>query len=208
MSERFSRVDGVPSLWERRYNLSSADSFLAWLGDLPAAKTIPLVLPDVSQQPPDTLSLHRHIYRRRSRRPSRFSSLFLSLSLPSLHPHPPALLFFFGSATLPLAARESPLTRRMDDLRISSRSLSPVRSRYRSQSPAPSTPWYPPFCLSLAVFVFLQAFSSSPICLFPSTPSGGGFSTAFPRANAPARLPPPYRCTGSNDVVVLCIAML
>lgn len=44
--------------------------------------------------------------------------------------------FFFGSTTVPLAARESPLTRRMDDLRISSRSLSLVRSRYRRRSSA------------------------------------------------------------------------
>lgn len=59
--------------------------------------------------------------------PTRSPSRFLS-------PGEPGFFLFFGSTTVPLAARESPLTRRMDDLRISSRSLSLVRSRYRRRS--------------------------------------------------------------------------
>lgn len=198
-------MDGVPSLWERRYNLSFADSFLARLGDLPVAKTIPPVLPDVSQQALSPRARYAvapppYLPPSFSRRPSRFPHdlhplasspyLFLPFALsipPFSFPLPPSLRFFFGSATLPLAARESPLTRRMDDLRISSRSLSPVRSRYRSQSSVPYVP------VASAVLSFSRGFRVPSSFFFPlpqpSQPfrpsflhalSGGGFSTAFP----------------------------
>lgn len=114
-----------------------------------------------------------------ARRPS-FSSpsvtrpLLLSLALPA------GFFFFFGSATVPLAARESPLTRRMDDLRISSRSLSLVRSRYRRRLLSPLL-WRVPrhHCL------FPPQFSDSSF-LF----AGDGFLSP---PSSHARVPPPYR---------------
>lgn len=118
-------MDGVPSLWERRYNLSSADSFLSSL-DFPAMKT-----PSSDVLLPCTASLYRYFHYRSLSLFLRSSTTISSLALPSfLFSSSIAGFFFlfFGSATVPLAARESPLTRRMDDLRISSRSLSLVRS--------------------------------------------------------------------------------
>lgn len=120
-------MDGVPSLWERRYNLSSADSFPCYRP--PRRENHPLV---------------RYPATPYGRAPPPFPPTIPAVSLPHLLRRsrplllslPPAgfFFFFFCSATVPLAARESPLTRRMDDLRISSRSLSLVRSRYRRRS--------------------------------------------------------------------------
>lgn len=177
------RVDGVPSLWERRYNLSSADSFLSSL-DFPAMKT-----PSSDVLLPCTASLYRYFhYRSLSLFLSSpttisslaFSSFLFSSSIAGF------FFLFFGSATVPLAARESPLTRRMDDLRISSRSLSLVRSRYRSRSSVSSI-----LSFSLAVFVF--PFSSPAV------------SPPIPRSDALIRL---LRLVYRKDsVVVFCIAM-
>lgn len=128
-------MDGVPSLWERRYNLSSADSFLGSL-DFPAMKT-----PSSDVLLPCTVSLYRHFHYRLLSLFLLFPTTTSSLALSSFLFFTSIAGFFFlffGSATVPLAARESPLTRRMDDLRISSRSLSLVRSRYRSRSPVSS----------------------------------------------------------------------
>jgi len=142
------RVDGVPSLWERRYNLSSADSFPCYRP--PRRENHPSS--DISQlrtaspfPPPSVIPLPRLFRRSRS---------FL-LSLPSVG----FFFFFFSSATVPLAARESPLTRRMDDLRISSRSLSLVRSRYRRPS------------IGIHHFVFFLQFSLLPFFSFFPTAS-------------------------------------
>lgn len=81
--------------------------------------------------------------------------LLRRLALSSFLALPAGFFFFFGSATVPLAARESPLTRRMDDLRISSRSLSLVRSRYRRRPSASSS----------ATVFFLRSFPTLPFFL-------------------------------------------
>lgn len=92
------RVDGVPSLWERRYNLSSADSFLGSL-DFAAMKT-----PSSDVLLPCTASLYRHFHYYSLSlfllssliRRSRSLSLALSLSLPfSFLFHYDRLLFPF-----------------------------------------------------------------------------------------------------------------
>lgn len=150
------RVDGVPSLWERRYNLSSADSFLSSL-DFPAMKT-----PSSDVLLLCTASLYRYfLYRSLSLFLSSpttisslaFSSFLFSFSIAGF------FFLFFGSATVPLAARESPLTRRMDDLRISSRSLSLVRSRYRSRSSVSSILSFSPSRSFRFSFFFPGGFS-------------------------------------------------
>lgn len=156
-------MDGVPSLWERRYNLSSADSFPCYrpprrenhpLARYPAT---PYGLAPPPFPPPLAIPLPRLLRRSRS--------LLLSL-LPAGF-----FFFFFGSTTVPLAARESPLTRRMDDLRISSRSLSLVRSRYRRRS------------AGIFYSVFFSQFSLLP---FFSLSLPGGFH----RFHEPTRSPP------------------
>lgn len=183
MSEGF-RVDGVPSLWERRYNLSSADSFLSSL-DFPAMKT-----PSSDVLLPCTASLYRYFHYRSSLflwsfttiSSLAFSSFLFSSSIVGF------FFLFFGSATVPLAARESPLTRRMDDLRISSRSLSLVRSRYRSRSSVS-------FILSFSPSYSFR-FSFFPLAVSPP----------IPRSNALIRL---LRLVYRKDsVVVFCIAIL
>jgi len=123
MSRDF-RVDGVPSLWEQRYNLSFADSFSCY--QPPRRENYPSS--DIPQ-----LWLRSTAISTATRRPSSSPSSPI-LSSPPFSSFSRFFFFFFGSATVPLAARESPLTRRMDDLRISSRSLSLVRSRYRRRS--------------------------------------------------------------------------
>lgn len=142
------RVDSVLFLWERRYNLSSADSF-------------PCSRPSPSRKPPRPMSCSS--VRPRSTAIStiaRRSSFSHRLVLSSVLFFQARFFFFFGSTTVPLAARESPLTRRMDDLRISSRSLSLVRSRYRRRSSASSA-----FCLFLPVFA--RSFFSQRLPPFP-----------------------------------------
>lgn len=126
-----------------------------------------------------TASLQRAISTRSS--PSFFLTSFVDSPLPS--PTPTSVgtssSFFFGSTTVPLAARESPLTRRMDDLRISSRSLSLVRSRYRRHPSAH----------------LRAALSSTPPALPPFFFHGhGAASTGFPRRTTRApRVLPSYR---------------
>lgn len=156
------RVDGVPSLWERRYNLSSADSFPCYRPprrENHPSPGIPQPRNGLAPPPfPPSLAIPLPRLLRRSR------SFLLSL--------PPAgffFFFFFGSTTVPLAARESPLTRRMDDLRISSRSLSLVRSRYRRRS------------AGIFYSVFFSQFSLLPF-FFLSLSSRR--LPPFPRANA------------------------
>lgn len=102
--------------------------------------------PAVSCRRENPLRPMSRYHRQHSSTPCRFHRRSPSLPLPRspgrldspLRLSPLAVeggfFFFFGSATVPLAARESPLTRRMDDLRISSRSLSLVRSRYRCRA--------------------------------------------------------------------------
>lgn len=94
--------------------------------------------------------------------------------------------FFFGSATVPLAARESPLTRRMDDLRISSRSLSLVRSRYRRRS------------TGILPFVFFSQFSLLPFS-----------SPLFPAASTVSTSQRAHRLLLliASNVAVLCVVM-
>lgn len=162
-------MDGVPSLWERRYNLSSADSFSCYRP--PRRENLPAT--DIPQ--PRTASLHRHF---RCHLPSLFLAFFADLVLSSFLFHQVFFFFFFGSATVPLAARESPLTRRMDDLRISSRSLSLVRSRYHRRS------------TGILHFVFFPQFSLPPFFFLSLSPPGG-----FHRFHEPTRSPasPSYR---------------
>lgn len=170
-------MDGVPSLWERRYNLSSADSSLAPDPPYPSRRENPLIrclatpyglaLPPF---PPALVVLLPRLLRR------LVLSYFLAL--------PAGFFFFFGSATVPLAARESPLTRRMDDLRISSRSLSLVRSRYRRR---PLPPRLPPPVFFLRTFPTLPLFLPVRRLSFPPSPR--------------ARVPPPYRSRASLSFV-------
>lgn len=173
-------MDGVPTLWEQRYNLSSADSSLRSppfpISPPPPFPHLAAKTPssDVSQSRMIPLStavsnavLLPYLFRR------FVSSFFL---LRTTQPGASSS-FFFGSATVPLAARESPLTRRMDDLRISSRSLSPVRSRYRRHPSA----HLPPLCLPPRSFpLLLRPPGPSPSSFF----SGAAASTGFSRTNA------------------------
>lgn len=96
---------------------------------------------------------------------------------------------FFGSATVPLAARESPLTRRMDDLRISSRSLSLVRSRYRPRSSVS----------------FILSFSPSHSFRFSFFSPAA--SPPFPRSYALIRLPCLIAKVASLSFVSRCCAL-